>query len=127
MPKTHRELVRRQIAHAHHNNDLVLQALDIPEDGQAEYIYKQLNLAIDHLARAEEEFTNQHPELGEQLQVACVLLVELGTLDPLVFRQYPEQVKAAMTEVQNMLTRFCQKVWGREDTPWESWRNVRVQ
>ena len=55
MPKTKRDLLKRQIAHAHNN----------------------VCLAIEHLSFVEERFHDVHPELAEALQVSCVGLNEI--------------------------------------------------
>jgi len=52
MPKTHRDLLKRQVAHAHNN----------------------LVLAIDHIAQVGIEFEGVHPELEEGLVIATSLI-----------------------------------------------------
>ena len=52
MPKTHRDLLKRQIAHAHNN----------------------LDLAIDHIAQVAIQFESVHPELEEGLVIASSLI-----------------------------------------------------
>ena len=55
MPKSKRDLLKRQIAHAHNN----------------------ITLAIEHLAAVEAPFHDVHPELAEAMQVSIVGLTEV--------------------------------------------------
>ena len=58
MPKTKRDLLKRQMAHAYNN----------------------IKRAIGHLSNVETEFHNVHPELAEGLQVAMVALNDFLSL-----------------------------------------------
>jgi hypothetical protein len=55
MPKTKRDLLKRQIAHAYNN----------------------ITLAVEHLAMVEAPFHDVHPELAEAIQVSIVGLTEV--------------------------------------------------
>lgn len=60
MPKSKRDLLKRQMAYAHRN----------------------IENAMGHLSNVEEPFNEQHPELAEALQVAIVALSDInGLLD----------------------------------------------
>ncbi len=66
----------------------------------AKSIY-HIDLAIDHLSVLEPDFSGQHPELGEALQLAIV----------------------GLTEVDTLLRRFSEKVYGPAPENIEDWIN----
>ncbi len=80
MPRTHRDLIKRQMGHA----------------------YRNITTAMGHLANVEAEFTPQHPEFGEALQVAIV----------------------ALDSVRTLLNNFAKEAWGREDMNWEAYSDL---
>ena len=58
MPKTHRDLLKRQVAHAHNN----------------------LQLGINHISIVGVQFDGVHPELAEGLKIAIELITQADEL-----------------------------------------------
>ena len=124
MPKTHRELVRRQIAHAYHNLELSHSYVTGEDEHTPDELDNQLELALDHLSKAEQEFTAQHPELGEMLQVVIVIVSEAREIAKAHPLELDSEYAIGFEVALGLLEKFVGKVWERDTFPWDSWRNV---
>jgi len=80
MPKSKRDLLKRQVGHS----------------------YRNVSLAINHLAKVEHSFAVHHEDFAQYLQVMIV------TLDA----------------VRDGIRDFSLKAWGKFPDDPESWRNV---
>lgn len=127
MPKTHRELVRRQIAHAHNNIDVARCAIEANEPTGIDIAINNVKLAASHLYQPCNEFGSTHPELGDQLDTVVVGLTLIqGHLEKRV-PMFLAPCVNMLADLNKVLERFCMVVWNRETIDWDSWRNVPVK